>query len=71
MLYSIYSIPLHTTVSIVYYREGVKLKMTNWIYQNEVFDQDTSPYTGFVYIIENLKNNRKYIRPKEISRSEI
>jgi hypothetical protein len=36
-----------------------------WFYNNEVFTLDESDeYVGFVYLIENLINNRKYIGKK-------
>ena len=38
----------------------------NWIYNGVDFteEQDTSSYVGFVYLITNLVNNRKYIGKK-------
>lgn len=37
-----------------------------WFYNNEVFtlDESDEKYVGFVYIIENLTNNRRYIGKK-------
>ena len=36
-----------------------------WIYKGEVFDsEDINEYYGFVYLIENITNGRKYIGKK-------
>ena len=35
-----------------------------WIFEWVKFDQDTSPYYGYVYIIENLINGKRYIGRK-------
>lgn len=35
-----------------------------WLYNNEVYDQPTEEYYGFVYRITNLVNNKIYIGKK-------
>lgn len=41
-----------------------------WIYNGiEVTQEDVDPYVGFVYIIYNLDNNRKYIGKKLFTRA--
>lgn len=35
-----------------------------WLYQDSPFDGDLKDYVGFVYIITNLTNNKKYIGKK-------
>lgn len=36
-----------------------------WYYENkEISDEDIKEYVGFVYLIENLTNNRRYIGKK-------
>lgn len=36
----------------------------SWLYENELFD-DPQDYWGYVYIITNLSNNKKYIGKKQ------
>jgi hypothetical protein len=36
----------------------------NWIYQDRIIEHIPEPYIGFVYIITNLTNNKKYIGKK-------
>lgn len=39
--------------------------MTEWLYNDAVFiPPDPNPYEGFIYIIENLSNGKKYIGKK-------
>jgi hypothetical protein len=38
--------------------------MANWIYENKPITELPEKCIGFVYIITNLKNNRKYIGKK-------
>lgn len=35
-----------------------------WIYQGKEFNEDITPYAGFVYVITNKTNNRQYIGKK-------
>ncbi len=35
-----------------------------WLYNNEIYDQPTEEYYGFVYKITNLVNNKVYIGKK-------
>lgn len=37
----------------------------SWLYEETAFD-DPSEYFGFVYIIENTENNKKYIGKKQL-----
>ena len=39
-----------------------------WMYQGKVFE-NTGKYVGFVYIIENLVNGRKYIGRKTLTKA--
>ena len=42
----------------------------SWIYNNELFDfEKYSDYYGFVYLIENIENNRKYIGRKYLTKA--
>ena len=36
----------------------------SWYYNNELIEEISEEYIGFVYIITNLTNNRKYIGKK-------
>lgn len=38
--------------------------MSDWIYNNEKFDEDITKYAGFVYCITNLLSGRRYIGKK-------
>ena len=39
--------------------------MKNWLYQGQPFDSDMiGDYVGFVYLITNLQNDKKYIGKK-------
>lgn len=39
--------------------------MTNWLYEGQPFDSDMiGDYVGFVYLITNLDNDKKYIGKK-------
>lgn len=38
--------------------------MSEWVYKGSIFNEDVNNYVGFVYIITNKKNNRRYIGKK-------
>lgn len=38
--------------------------MTDWIFMDEVFQEDVKNYYGFVYLITNLYNGKKYYGKK-------
>jgi len=42
-----------------------------WYYNNEQFDTAPEDYQGFVYLITNLSNNRKYIGKKNFWKPKI
>ena len=42
-----------------------------WYYNEEQFTETPDNYTGFVYIITDLSNNRKYVGKKLFYRSKI
>lgn len=45
--------------------------MAEWYYEGKIFELDTdSDYVGFVYLIENKKNNKKYIGKKNFYRTK-